>query len=276
MNFWDKVTAAAKFLKDEVGPPRVIVVLTGGLEGFVEHLGQVKKFTSSSIPHFPRVKAQGHAGEMFFGTKEGVPFVVLGGRCHYYEGNTIQDVVFPYFVLHQLGAKALVTTNAVGGIREDLDAGDLVLITDHINFMGVNPLVGIALDRGSEQFTSMTEPYSLQLRGIFQKEAARLGLALKEGTYIAVSGPSYETKAEIRAFARLGADIVGMSTVPEVITANFLKMPVVSVSIVANPAAVRHRGKMSHDEVLRAVKDVSPKLVRLLEHAVPEIARKVS
>lgn len=262
-NFFQNVDEASAWIKGRVSiTPRVAVVLSGGLESFALEDGI--EITSEDIPYFPKANAEGHAGRLVFGKYKDVPIVVLKGRYHYYEGHMIETLVFPYFVLAKLGVRTLIATNAAGGINESFKAGDIMMISDHINLMGTNPLIGIATQKDKDQFTSLTNAYDENLRKLAKRVAGRFKLEIREGVYLATSGPSYETKAEIRAFRLLGADAVGMSIVPEVIAANFLGMRVLVFSCIANLAADLHKGEMSHSEVLRAMKTMGPKILKLL------------
>ncbi|MBI4126476.1 MAG: purine-nucleoside phosphorylase, partial [Deltaproteobacteria bacterium] len=240
-------------------------------DAFATALEKQNILSTADIPHFPKSRAEGHAGKLVFGAWKGTPVVAMQGRQHYYEGHAPQDVVFPYFVLGQLGVRTLITTNAVGGIRHDLNPGDILVVTDHINMMGTNPLIGLAIQRTTDQFTSMTDAYSRELRALAINVAKEQKIELKEGVYIANPGPSYETPAEIKAYRTMGADTVGMSTVFEVIAANFLKMRVLTINIITNPAADRHGGVMNHAEVLEAMKGAADNVVRLVRGIVEEL-----
>ena len=275
-SYFKHVDEAVAWLKKHTKKhtPQVITVLSGGLDSFADGLEDACIVSSADIPHFPRAKAEGHSGKLVFGRHGGVEVVALVGRYHYYEGHSPQAVVFPYFVLAGMGAGVLITTNAVGGVNPSLKPGDVMMVTDHINMMGINPLVGLAVQRGTDQFTSMTGAYDSGLRDLALRVAGRLGIELKQGVYLATSGPSYETKAEIGAFRKMGADAVGMSTIPEVIAANFLGLRVLTFSCIANPAADLHEGKMTHDEVLAAMNALAPKVVGLLQGIVEELGRK--
>ena len=273
-DYFKKVSEAAEFLKGKIEEkPRLILVLSGGLDTFVQALGHPKKLRSSEIPHFPKARAEGHSGELLFSQYNHLPVVVMKGRYHYYEGLTPQEVVFPYFVLQELGAQFLVTTNAVGGVRADLNPGDLMLVEDHINFMGTNPLIGIAVQRPQDQFPSMQKAYDPELIILAEKLAQQEKIELKKGIYLANSGPSYETPAEVCAYRSLKADTVGMSTVFEVIAARFLKMRVLTFNIITNPSADRHVGDMNHKEVLQAMQQAEEKVVRLLKGVLGGIAK---
>lgn len=271
-SYFKKADEAAAYLRDKIGfEPRVVVVLTAGLGSFADDIEDAKTIELSEVPHFPKARAEGHKGVIVCGTKNSVPLIAMKGRFHYYEGHHQSHVVFPYVVFNKLGATTLITTNAVGGIHHELGAGEIVLLTDHINMMGVNPLIGLAIQRDHDQFTSLNNAYDAGLQDIARRAAKSCGIKLKEGVYAVTPGPSYETKAEIRALRALGADIVGMSTVPAVIMANFLGMKVMSLSIVANPAADQHGGELSHDEVLEAMNATAPKLVTLLNAVTKEL-----
>ncbi|MFA4974513.1 MAG: purine-nucleoside phosphorylase [bacterium] len=270
-SYFDCADDAAAWLAQRSGvKPKAIVVLSAGLSGFVDHMQSKKEIASSDIPHFPGARAEGHEGRLVFGTMRGMPLVAMVGRFHFYEGHSPQEVVFPHFVFAKLGARLLITTNAVGGVNRKFAAGDLMLVRDHINMMGINPLVGVAVQRGRDQFTSMIDAYDPKLRIVAKKAARKLKIPLKEGVYLATSGPSYETRAEVAAFRKFGADAVGMSTVPEVIAARFLGLRVLSLSCIANPAADLHRGRMTHAEVLSSMRKLAPRAAALLEEIVGE------
>ena len=270
--FFEKVNESANWLEKKIPfKPEAVVVLSGGLSKFLDPLTEKIEISSSEIPHFPRAKAEGHSGKIIFGKLGNARLAVLQGRFHYYEGHTPQAVVFPYFVFNKIGARFLVTTNAVGGINKNFKPGDIMMIRDHINFMGINPLIGISVQRPTQQFTSMTDAYSSRLREIATRSAKAAGVELKEGVFIATSGPSYECKAEISAFRQWGADAVGMSTVPEVIAANFLEMKVASFSCIANPASDLHAGTMTHAEVLDAMNKLSGNAVKLLDQFIKDM-----
>jgi len=208
---------------------------------------------------------------VIFGTWKGVPLAVMQGRAHYYEGVDIHEISLPVHVLHILGCKTMIVTNAAGGINAAFMPGDVMLITDHINFMGVNPIRGIGGVNPKNPFPDMTNVYSKNLQQVATDVAKQLDLSLKNGVYIACGGPSYETKAEVRAFRQWGADAVGMSTVPEVITASYHKMQVLGLSCIANPAADLHPGGMSHAEVLKNMEAVQPKLIKLIAGVIERI-----
>lgn len=261
-NYFEQVKKASDWLKAKTNNMQIVlmIVLTGGVEGPEQLLTDKQEIASTDIPHFPKARAQGHEGKLIFGKLGGKGVVILKGRFHYYEGLSPQDVVFPYFVLHQLGVQSLITINASGGIRNDFDAGQIVLITDHINYMGQNPLRGLAMQRAHDQFTDMTNAYNKEYQEVAKKVAEEQNIELRQGVYIATMGPSYETKAEIKMFRQWGADVIGASMVFEVIASNFLGIKVLAFAAVANAAADRHLDTMNHDEVIAAMKAMAPKL----------------
>jgi len=273
-NYFEEVAEAASFLKKQIEElPKLVVVLSGGLDAFVKGVQKSQSILSTDIPHFPKAKAEGHKGELIFGLWENLPIVCLKGRFHFYEGLSPQEVVFPYFVLGEMGVQFLVTTNAVGGVRMDLNTGDIMLVTDHINMMGTNPLIGLSVQRSTDQFPSMQEAYDPQLNSITEEVAKANNLELKKGVYLANPGPTYETPAEVKAFRGLGADSVGMSTVFSVIAAKYLKMRTLTLNIITNPSADRHTGQMKHDEVLEAMRKAQDKVVTLLKGVVSAVAK---
>lgn len=273
-DYFNQVQEAARFLKKQgIQAPKVAVVLSGGLGQFVHGVKNPKTFSSDQIPHFPKARVEGHKGEFIFGEWDRMPLVVLKGRNHYYEGLSPQEVVFPYFVLRELGATMLITTNAVGGLRLDLNAGDIMVVEDHINMMGTNPLIGLSVVRPKDQFPSMQKAYDEKLITLAQEVARGLKIELKKGVYLGNPGPSYETAAECKMFRSFGADTVGMSTVFEVIAARFLKMRVLTLNIIANISADRHAGVMQHTEVLETMKKAEGNVVRLLEGLVGPLAK---
>lgn len=271
-NYFERVSEASNYINDKIDiTPRAMFVLSGGLSEFVEKIENPKLVLASEVPHFPKATAEGHSGKMIFGTLNGFPLVVLQGRFHFYEGHSMGDVIFPTFAMNALGAETLVVTNAVGGINERFKPGDIMLITDHINNMGSNPLRGISTQKKDNQFPDMSDAYSKAMQEIAKEAAEEMALELKEGVYIGVSGPNYETRTEIRVFRGWGADAVGMSVVPEITAANYLKMNTLGFSCIANPAADMHPGGMNHHEVLDAMKEMEGRLVNLLSEVVKRL-----
>jgi purine-nucleoside phosphorylase len=252
-------------------PPRVALVLGSGLGAFADELSERIELPYDTIANWPRSTAIGHAGKLVFGTLEGVPVAVMSGRAHLYEGYTPEQVTFGVRVLGTLGVRSLVLTNAAGGINLLYSRGELVLISDHINLQWANPLAGPNDDALGPRFPDMSEAYCRQYRELARSAAAELGIELSEGVYAAMLGPSYETPAEIRFLRTIGADLVGMSTVPEVIVANHMGLKVLAISCVTNMAAGILPHKINHEEVLETGARVRGTLVRLLRTVIPRL-----
>ena len=249
--------------------PRVAVVLGSGLGAFADELADRVEIPYAEIPSWPRSTAVGHSGKLVLGRLDGLQVAVMAGRSHLYEGYTPAQVTLGVRVLHGLGVESVVFTNAAGGINLSYSQGSLVLITDHINLQGANPLIGPNDDSLGPRFPDMSEAYSTAYRETAHKVAAELGVKLSEGVYAALTGPNYETPAEIRYLRRIGADLVGMSTVPEVIVANYLGMRVLAISCVTNMAAGVLPQKINHEEVLETGRQVRDTLVRFLKALLP-------
>ena len=261
---------AATFIRERTPLlPTIAIVLGTGLGGFADRLDGQTAIPYTEIPHFPRPTVEGHAGRLVIGSFAGTPLAVMQGRVHAYEGYTPAQVIFPVRVLARLGIKTLIVTNAAGGIRTDLASGQLVLISDHINFTGNHPLTGPNDRRLGERFFDLSDAYARRLRQLAHRAAAAEGVTLPEGVYLGLSGPSFETPAEIRAFRILGADLVGMSTVHEVIAARHLGMEVLGFSSVTNMAAGVLDEPINHAEVLEVGACVQQSLSRLLAALAP-------
>ena len=271
---FEQAEAAAKFIRTKTRlRPLIGVILGSGLGKFGDELSQAVRLKYSAIPHFAVSTAIGHAGELVVGKLGEVPIAVMKGRVHLYEGYSAQQVAFPVRVLGRLGVKTLIATNAAGGINLDYDQGRLVLIRDHINLQGENPLTGENDERLGPRFPDMTEAYSRQLRESAQRAAKGLGLVLSDGVYAALPGPSYETPAEIRYLRAIGADLVGMSTVPEVIAARHIGMNVLAISCVTNMAAGILDQPLDHKEVLEVTSRVQAEFLALLRAVILQIAK---
>ena len=257
--------------------PRVGLVLGSGLGSFADSLEERVAIPYEKIPNFPvSTGVVGHAGELVFGNVGKTSVVVLSGRVHFYEGRPFSDVVFPARVLARLGVGAVILTNAAGGIRRSFKPGDLMLISDHINGFGSNPLIGPNEDALGPRFPDMSAVYDPALRRIAKAEARRLRIPLREGVYAGLHGPSYETPAEIRAYARLGAHAVGMSTVPEAIVLRHAGVRVLGISTITNMAAGILPKPLNHEEVLTTTKRIGSRFVKLLTAIVPRIGAAVS
>jgi purine-nucleoside phosphorylase len=264
--------SAVEYLKSRgVGGARVAVVLGSGLGAFGEELAVRIEIPYSEIPGWPRATAVGHAGKLIFGCVGEARVAVMSGRVHLYEGYTPAEVTFGVRVLAKLGVRTFVFTNAAGGINPAYGRGALVLISDHINLQGSNPLAGPNDDSLGPRFPDMSEAYDSRLRRLAREVAAGLGITLEEGVYAAMLGPSYETPAEIRFLRAVGADLVGMSTVPEAIAANHMGLRVLAISCVTNMAAGLTPAKITHAEVLETGEMVRGTLVSLLKALLPRL-----
>lgn len=280
MKYFDQTVEAAVFLRSKLESftPRIGIVLGSGLGAVAEAIETPIFVPYASIPHFPQSTVEGHSGRIVAGLLGGVPVIVMQGRVHYYEGYTPQQVTFPMRVLGRLGLETVILTNAAGGINPNYQVGDLVLLADHINMLGFNPLIGPNEPRFGDgkgtglRFFDMTQAYSVELRAMAQQTARAEGFAMHEGVYLATSGPSFETPAEIKAFRTLGADLVGMSTVPETIVARHMGIAVLGISCVTNLAAGISATHLSHEEVFEAGSRVQHRLAELFTRLVPQIA----
>ena len=265
-DYFDRVNETAEFLRGRgFGGADVGIVLGSGLGAFAEQMTEPFGLDYREIPHWPASRVMGHAGRLVGGTVLGRRVLALSGRAHFYEGHDLQTVTFAVRVLNRLGVRVLLLTNAAGGINTKFTQGALMVIDDHINFLGSNPLIGPNDDRFGFRFPDMTEVYSKRLRGIADETARAIGQAIEHGIYIAVHGPSYETPAEIRAFRVLGADAVGMSTVPEAIVARHMGMEVLGISCISNMAAGVLPQPLHHDEVMETTQRVRAEFIALLE-----------
>ncbi|MGE5109317.1 MAG: purine-nucleoside phosphorylase [Acidobacteriaceae bacterium] len=258
-----------------LGVPKLAVVLGSGLGDFANDLKDPLIIPYERIPNYPRSTAIGHAGRMVIGKLGEVTIAAMQGRVHQYEGYTARQAAFPVRVFGLMGLKALILTNAAGGINKSYGQGALVLLSDHINLQGANPLTGPNDERFGLRFHDMTEAYSKRYRGIAHEEAKRLNVELFEGVYAALGGPSYETPAEIRYLRIIGADLVGMSTVPEVIVARHMGINVLAISCVTNMAAGILDQPINHEEVLEVGARVRGKFLALLTAVIPRIAATV-
>jgi purine-nucleoside phosphorylase len=251
--------------------PKLGLVLGSGLGAFADDLESAARIRYEEIPGFPRSTATGHAGCLVIGKVEGVAVAAMQGRVHFYEGYAANEVAFPMRVFRQLGIRAAILTNAAGAINRDYSPGALVVIRDHINLQGANPLIGPNDPRFGPRFPDMTEAYREAYREIAISEAKRLGIEAHEGVYAALSGPSYETPAEIRYLRTIGADLVGMSTVPEVIAARHMGIRVLGISCVTNMAAGLVQRAIDHAEVLETGLRVKSRFAALLRAIIPRI-----
>jgi purine-nucleoside phosphorylase len=257
-------------------PLDIGLILGSGLGEYADSFPDPVIIPYTDIPHFPQSTVVGHQGRLVLQKFEGFSVVAMQGRFHYYEGYSLEQVTFPVRVLGTLGIRHLIVTNAAGGINPEFTAGDLMMITDHINLMGANPLRGPHDKRFGDRFPDMTEAYNNEDIGIFEAIAQTLGFSLQKGIYVALSGPSYETPAEIKMLRSLGADAVGMSTAPEVIVANQMGIRVSGISCVTNMAAGMGATKLSHQEVMDTANRVKQQFISLLDGAIREFGRRLN
>jgi purine-nucleoside phosphorylase len=268
--------AAGQFLLSQTHLcPRIGLVLGSGLGGFADELSDATRIPYTNIPFFPLSTAVGHAGQMVIGKADGIAVAAMQGRVHLYEGYSCQEVVFPMRVFGRMGIRAVVLTNAAGGVSLKYKQGALVIISDHINLQGQNPLIGPNDDRFGPRFPDMTQAYWKPYREIALQAARNLGKTVYQGVYAALPGPSYETPAEIRYLRTIGADLVGMSTISEVIAARHMGLRVLAVSCVTNMAAGILDQVLNHEEVLETTKRVQGDFVALLHAVLPAIAQDV-
>ncbi|EKN69673.1 purine nucleoside phosphorylase [Neobacillus bataviensis LMG 21833] len=273
MNF-ETIQKAASFLKEKyANTPRIGLILGSGLGVLAEEITNPVKIPYNEIPDFPVSTVEGHAGQLVFGMLNGIEVVAMQGRFHFYEGYSMDKVTFPVRVMKELGIEMLIVTNAAGGVNESFSAGDLMIITDHINNMGTNPLIGPNDSNLGVRFPDMSEAYSKELRVVAKEIAGRLNINVKEGVYFGNPGPVYETPAEIRMVRAMGGDAVGMSTVPEVMVARHSGMKVLGISCISNMAAGILDQPLSHDEVIETTERVKADFLSYVKEIVKNIAK---
>jgi purine-nucleoside phosphorylase len=272
MDYYDKVREAAESVRGRIRElPRIGIVLGSGLGDFANSLGGALSIPYGELPHWPASNVIGHEGRLVVGTTRGKVIAALAGRSHVYEGHDLRTVTFAVRVLGLLGVKVLILTNAAGGINTSFSQGALMVIDDHINLIGNNPLAGPNDDRFGPRFPDMTEVYSARLRSIAHETGQASGLELPHGVYVALLGPSYETPAEIRFLRAIGADAVGMSTVPEAIAARHMGIEVLGISCISNMAAGVLPQPLDHNEVMETTRRVRGQFMALLEGIVERI-----
>jgi purine-nucleoside phosphorylase len=256
-----KIKATADYIKNKSGfKGRVAVILGSGLGDFASEIKTKHVFPYQEIPNFPVSTVEGHSNRLIIGTYHNKEILAMQGRFHYYEGHTMETLTFPVRVFKMLGIEYLILSNAAGGINYGFEVGDLMMITDHINFFGTNPLIGSNIDELGPRFPDMTVPYDPELIQFARELARDRFIPLHEGVYIGGTGPSFETKAEYRFFHMIGGDAIGMSTVPEVIVANHMGMKVFAISVITNNGLVVSENGNSHNEVLDVATQAAPKL----------------
>ncbi len=259
--FYEKVKESAQFIQGRTSlRPTTGIILGSGLGSLVDIMEERAVIPYTEILNFPRSHVAGHAGNLVIGRIGQEIIAAMQGRFHYYEGFTMKEVTYPIYVMKLLGIENLIVTNACGGINRDFEPGDLMILTDYINMLGNNSLIGENDERFGVRFPDMSEAYAKELIRKAEKTAEKLGISCKKGVYAIFSGPCYETAAEIRAYERLGADAIGMSTVPETIAANYLGMKVLGIACITNMATGIAKTKHSHEEVMRIAGESSEKL----------------
>lgn len=260
------------FIKDRIkNTPEIGIILGSGLGDFADTIDEKIEIPFSDIPGFPVSTVKGHDGKLIFGNINNKEVCIMKGRIHFYEGYDISDVVYPVKVISELGIKTLIVTNAAGGVNTDFEAGDLMIITDHINLMGKNPLIGPNDEKVGPRFLDMTNLYDKDLVSLTEKAARELGIKTQRGVYIYFTGPSYETAAEVRMARILGADAAGMSTVPEVIVARHRGLKILGISTITNMGTGVLDKPLDHTEVVEVGKEVSGKFKELLNKVIEEI-----
>lgn len=269
-----KIQETVDYLATRTGiKPEVGIILGSGLGTVVDMLKETVHVPYGDIPHFPVSSVKGHGGQLAFGTCAGKGVVVQEGRVHFYEGLGAAKILYPLFVMKALGVNTIINTNAAGGINPDFKGGDLMLVRDHINFMFLNPLTGPNDDSVGPRFPDMARAYNPRLREIARRGAGNLGIELREGVLISFSGPSYETRAEIAMAGQLGADAVGMSTVPEAIVSSYLGLRFLAITFISNLVSSTRTEKLTHEEVTAAAAGASNKLASLIEYVITEMKK---
>ena len=271
----EELAESVDYIKDLIDfKPQLALILGSGLGVLAEEIKDKVEIPYEDVPNFPSSTVEGHAGQLVIGKLEGQAVITMQGRFHYYEGYDMSAITFPVRVMKLLGAEKLIVTNSAGGANRNFNVGDLMLINDHLNLMGTNPLLGPNQDQIGPRFPDMSEAYSNQLIAVAEEVAQDQGLSLRKGVYTGMSGPSYETPAEVRMINQLGGDAVGMSTVPEVITANHAGLEVLGISCITNMAAGILAEPLSHDEVIETTQKVKPKFISLVKGIVKAISNK--
>jgi purine-nucleoside phosphorylase len=267
-----KINEAVDFIKSRYpAKPEAGVVLGSGLGSFTDEMNIEFEIPYADIPHFPVSTVEGHSGQLFFGELSGKKVVAMAGRFHYYEGYTTQEVIFPIRVLKFLGIETLLISNAAGGTNITFQVGDLMIIKDHISMLTLNPLLGKNEETFGPRFPDMSEPYKKYLIAKAKDVAKENNIALKEGVYVGVTGPSFETRSEYKMLSLLGADAVGMSTVQEVIAAVHLGLPVFAMSVITDIGIRKEENTITHEDVLRAAKDAEPKLTLIFKELIARL-----
>jgi purine-nucleoside phosphorylase len=272
MDLRERIERAEEYIREKSGfEPEIGIILGTGLGSLGDHIEKEAVIDYADIPGFPVSTVFGHAGRLILGELEGKKVIAMQGRFHYYEGYSMQEITLPVRVMKQLGIKLLVASNAAGGLNPEFEAGDIMIIKDHINFMGANPLIGPNLEDFGPRFPDMSEVYDKDLSGLLEKVAASQGIKVNKGVYGAVSGPNYCTKAELTMMIRLGSDAVGMSTVPEAIVAKQCGLRVAGISCITDMAIPDTMTAPTHEEIVKVAESVKPKFTALVKQFVKEV-----
>ncbi|MFF2483176.1 purine-nucleoside phosphorylase [Paenibacillus sp. NPDC058071] len=264
-----KIDEAAAYIRSKIAAvPQVGLILGSGLGVMADEVQDPIVIPYGDIPHFPVSTVEGHSGELVVGRLENKTVLVMKGRFHYYEGYTMKEVVFPVYVMKRLGIDALLVTNAAGGMKRGFAAGDLMLITDHINYTGSNPLIGANIPELGPRFPDMSSAYDKEFRALAASKAEELGIKLQQGVYVSISGPTYCTPAELKMLASWGADAVGMSTAPEVIAANYCGVRTVGLTCITDMAIGEELEPLTHEQVVRVAAEARPRFIALVKATV--------
>lgn len=275
MDYIQMVEESAEFLKSKVTTPKVAIVLGSGLSIIKESIAVERRIKYSEIPHFPISTAPGHAGELIFGRWNGVDVVLMNGRFHFYEGYSMKEVTMAIRVFQLMGVKYLFVTNAAGGLNHSFEPGHPMMITDHINFMGDNPLIGKNVEEWGVRFPDMSNAYDSKLLSVAEDAAKELLIEYYTGIYLSVTGPSFETPAELKMFRYLGADAIGMSTVPEVIAANHGGIKVLGISAITDRAIPEGLAPLTAEEVLRVAEKTGAQIAKIFEAVIKKIGEEL-
>lgn len=272
MDSWQQIQEAADVIKRQIlDRPAIGMILGSGLGDLADQIANAIKIDYKQIPHFPVSTVEGHAGQLVIGKLEGKTVVAMQGRFHFYEGYPQQDVVFPVYVMKLLGVETLLVTNAAGGMNAKFQAGDLMIITDHLNMTGSNPLIGAHLQKLGPRFPDMSHAYTPDLVNLAEKIASKHGFPIQKGVYAGISGPAYMTPAELIMLRNLGGDAVGMSTVPEVIAASFLDLQVLGISCITDMAIGEELEPLTHEQVMQTANRTKPKFIQLVKGLISEV-----
>lgn len=267
-----KLKKSVSFIKERIKEePTIGLILGSGLGDMADDVSEKVIIKYSEVPNLPESTVQGHAGQFVFGKYNNKPVVMMQGRFHYYEGNKMEDVILPVYIMKELGVKTIIVTNAAGGVNTEYIPGDLMIINDHINYSGVNPLIGRNYEEIGPRFPDMSAPYNKDLIKLAEAKAKELGIGVKKGVYFMASGPSYETPAEVRMIRILGGDAVGMSTVPEVVAANHCGIKALGISCITNMASGILDQPLNHEEVIETSSKVKKEFISLVGEIIKDI-----